>query len=87
VWDTTPNHSSTLLHKFINVIRITHNIAEKYVHTTLLYTPLKIWVMLNSAPGTLVKHTKKGNKREIQYWEVNFLQFQRIKCTHFETNF
>jgi hypothetical protein len=22
-----------------------------------------LWVMLNSAPGALVKHTKKGNKK------------------------
>jgi hypothetical protein len=46
-----------------------HNISylgPKYIESKiiLLYNLLIFRVMLNSAPGALVKHPKKGNKRQ-----------------------
>jgi hypothetical protein len=43
--------------------------------------------MLNSAPGAIVMHTQKRNKREIYCWKDNFLYFQSVECTHFKTKF
>jgi hypothetical protein len=37
-----------------------------YILHVCFYDIIK-WVMLNSAPGAMVKHTKKGNKRKIKY--------------------
>jgi hypothetical protein len=43
--------------------------------------------MLDSASGALVKHVQKRNKKEIYCWEDNFLYFQSVECTYFETKF
>jgi hypothetical protein len=43
--------------------------------------------MLNSTPGTLVKHTKKKIREKFNIGKIIFLHFQNIKCTYFEINF